>query len=160
MAGLFGLSKTKTKTPMNLLYGAIYQSDVPAAKSALDNGADPNGGSAEKGDYGYKHNTPLAVACATKNPEIIRLLIKRGAEVNARSGALAGVTPLEVAVAPSVEEQAGTANPATVEAAVRGRLAAVKLLLDNGADPKIKSRLGSNALTAAAGCGPVEIVEL
>ncbi len=158
MLGLFGPGKTKT--PTDLLYGAIYKNDLAAAKSALDNGADPNGGKPEPGDYGYKHNTPLAAACVSKNLEIIKLLIARGADVNGRSGALAGVTPLEVAVAPMVEELSATSKPAEVAQAAARRLTVVRLLIEKGADPRINSRLGSNALTAAAGNGSLEIVEL
>lgn len=158
MLGLFGPSKVKT--PTDLLYVAIFKNDLAAIKNALDNGADPNGGKPEQGDYGYKHNTPLAAACVSKNLEVIKLLIARGADVNGRSGALAGVTPLEVAVAPMAEELSANSKLAAVTQAASRRLTVVRLLLEKGADPRINSRLGSNALTAAAGNGSLEIVEL
>ena len=157
MLSLFG---SKTKTPTEELYLAVYRNDVPGVKQALEKGADINGGSPGRGDTGYKENTPLAVAAMSKNIEMMRLLIKSGADVNARNGSLSGVTALEIVIALTPEEKTSTTKDEDRARAKGRRIAAVKLLLDNGADPKRTSRLGGCPLAVAAGTGPLEIVEL
>lgn len=155
--GLFG---SKTKTPTEELYLAVYRNEPAAVKEALANGANVNGGTPGRGDSGYKENTPLAVAAMSKNLEMMRLLIKNGADVNARNGELSGVTALEIVIAKSAEEKRSYAKESVREKAKDDRIAAVRLLLENGADPKRTSRIGGSPLAAAAGTGPVEIVDM
>lgn len=157
MLSLFG---SKTRTPTEELYLAVYRNDAPAVKQALEKGANINGGTPGRGDSGYKENTPLAVAAMSKNLEMMKLLIKSGADVNARNGVQTGVTALEIVIALTPEEKSGAVKEEDRERAKSRRVAAVKLLLDNGADPKRTSRLGGCPLAVAAGTGPVEIVEL
>jgi ankyrin repeat protein len=156
MLSLFG---SKTKSPTEELYVAVYRGDVEAVKQALDKGADVNGGKPGRGDSGYKQNTPLAVAASSKNLEMMKLLIKSGADVNARNGELAGVTALEIVIAPSQEEKVSSKDDVRASARSR-RIAAVRLLLDNGAEAGRTSRLGGCPLAVAAGVGPVEIVAM
>jgi N-acyl-D-amino-acid deacylase len=99
------------------LMWAAYRNDVRMARLLLEHRADPN----QSTYYG----NPLSHACWGDGFEAAKLLIARGASVNARD-AVADFTPLHWA--------AGTELP-------RPRL--VQLLLDNGADPN------------AAGGGPV-----
>jgi len=79
-----------TGTP---LHSAAFMGRIAASKLLLDHGADPN-------RRGYLGWTPLHVACvsATRepiNPDLVRLLLDRGAVVSARSKD--GITPLVLA---------------------------------------------------------------
>ena len=140
----------------------ISNENIALARYLLDRGANPSSQDA----YG---RTPLWLAVELRNLEIgpnrtehengidraaalelIRDLIKRGANVNARTtdwpptrrhlmrlGDLSwvnfiGQTPF-------------------IRAAMSGDVASMKLLLENGADPKIETEEGTTALMAAAG---------
>jgi ankyrin repeat protein len=92
-----------------LLYAVLY-GDASTMKLLLDAGADPN----IRNDAGA---SPLMWAAG--DLEKVRLLVEHGADVNAKSDA--GRTPLLIA--------AGRFNNAPV----------VKLLLDHGANPSVKS---------------------
>jgi len=78
-------------------------------------------------ELGY---TPLHYAAMEDRIEVVRLLIARGADVNARHEPTAGDTPL---------------------AAVAGRcsLEMARLLVEAGADPTIRGGMGLNALDRA-----------
>ncbi|MFH0824922.1 MAG: ankyrin repeat domain-containing protein [Pseudomonadota bacterium] len=102
-------------------------------KKCLSNGAsvdskDPEGGL-----------TPLHITCRAGHSHIARLLIERGAGVNAVNGS--GQTPLMVAAA-------------------NGRLRSAKQLLENGADIDVRDRQGRTALISAAEKGHTEVVKL
>ena len=88
---------------------AAYHNDVPMVRLLLERGADPN-----QSTY---FGSPLSHACWNDGFEAARLLIDRGANVNARD-AVADFTPLHWA--------AGNET-------LRPHL--VKLLLGSGADP-------------------------
>jgi ankyrin repeat protein len=156
--GLFGLGSKKS--PTDRLIIAAQRGDLVDAKASLDEGAEVNGGKPGRGDYGYKNATPLAISCTNKDLEMMSLLIKRGADVNARSGSLAGVVPIENALAPTAEEQNPFAKPEQVARGNQRRLDAVKLLLANGARADATSRVGSTPLSIAASQGTTQIVEL
>ncbi len=104
--------------------------------------------------------TPLHHACAGKI-DAVRLLLARGAEVNARSAN--GTTPLYVAARFGQVEiakllVAGGADVNAVadggtplaQAAYRGGAGLVELLLASGADPKLPDGRGATPLHAAA----------
>src|SRR5262245_19176958 len=91
------------------LMWAAYHNDVRMVHLLLEHGADPN-----QATY---FGNPLSHACWSDSFEAAKVLLARGAKVNARD-AVANFTPLHWA--------AGTESP-------RPRL--VKLLLANGADP-------------------------
>jgi hypothetical protein len=121
--------------------------------------------------YLYAGDTALHVAAAGYRPEIIRLLLSRGADVGARNRR--GARPLHYAVdgipgsrnwnpraqAESVtclieagaDPNAGDKSGVTpLHRAVRTRCAAaVKALLDGGADPQRKNRNGSTPMQLA-----------
>ena len=155
---LFGAGSKKS--PTDRLVVAAQRGDLVGAKAALDEGADVNGGKPGRDDFGYKELTPLAIVCTNKDLEMMRLLIAHGADVNARSGALAGVVPLENAIAPTAQESTLFASPEMQERGAQHRLEAVKLLLDSSAKADRVSRIGSTPLSSAASQGTVEIVEL
>lgn len=153
------LAEANGITPLQM---AIANENIALARYLLDRGANPN----SKDAYG---RTPLWLAVEVRNVEIgpnavehkngvdravalelIRDLIKRGANVNARTtdwpptrrhlmrlGDLSwvnfiGQTPF-------------------LRAAFSGDVAVMKLLLENGADPKIETEEGTTPLMAAAG---------
>jgi len=153
------LAEANGITPLQM---AIANENIALARYLLEHGANPN----SKDDYG---RTPLWLAVEVRNVEIgpsgvehtngvdraaalelIRDLIKRGANVNARTtdwpptrrhlmrlGDLSwvnfiGQTPF-------------------FRAAFSGDVASMKLLLENGADPKIETEQGTTPLMAAAG---------
>jgi ankyrin repeat protein len=82
--------------------------------------------------------TPLVVAAQEGHVGVVRLLLERGAEVNAAG--LYGYTALH-------------------EAAGGGHEEVVNVLLSSGADSSMKNRFGSTALMCAAGRGHVGVVK-
>jgi ankyrin repeat protein len=113
-----------------LMYAALY-GDAAAVQRLLESGADPN----DRNDGGA-----TALMWAVENPEKTRLLLRRGADVHARSAD--GETPLIIA------------------AGHFGAGAAVaKLLLEAGADPSGKASDGTTALAAAIFAADDDVIE-
>ncbi len=116
-----------------LMYAVLY-GDADAVRLLLDNGADPN----VRNEAGAS-----ALMWAVDDLEKTRLLLQRGALVNARSEH--GRTALSIA------------------ASRFGSLAVVRLLLDSGADPSVKSPSYKGPLTPlseAAEVGDEAVVRL
>jgi N-acyl-D-amino-acid deacylase len=113
-----------------LMYAAIY-SDAATLKLLLSRGADPN-----HADQAGATALMWSVSDAAK----VRLLVARSANVNAVS-TLTGRTPLFIA--------AGLPGAANV----------VKLLLDKGADPKVRDKEGGTTLMRAAFNGDPETMK-
>lgn len=105
------------------LHGAVLNADARSVDVLLQHGADPN-----LADDGYG-NTPLHLATSHGHADIVRLLIRKRADVDAIDGKLA--TPLHLA-------------------AEAGRLDIVRLLLNNGANPESRDEDGLTALHVAA----------
>lgn len=124
------------------LWPAVRNSDAAAITSALDAGADVN----FKNEMGI---TALWIACGKGKPEIVQLLIDRGADVNARDF-IWYQTPLSAAIGGShataakalLKAGARDIEPCLMSAAGRGNLAMSQLLLDTG-------KIGQPALNAA-----------
>lgn len=93
------------------------------------------------GAYSSDGWTPLHLACFFGQPEIVEVLIARGAGVNARSRTPMQNMPLHAAAAGRNRE-------------------AVRLLLEHGADVNARQHGGWTALHAAAQNGDVEMVRL
>ncbi|MBM3459574.1 MAG: hypothetical protein FJX77_13720, partial [Armatimonadetes bacterium] len=114
-----------------LMFSAAYSSPG-LVTLLLDHGASVNAASEPSGSR--------ALAWAAGDPAKLRLLLSRGAQVNARSAQ--GRTPLLIAAS-----QPGSAE-------------AVRLLLDQGADPAIRDHSGNSPLAAAAATGDLEVMRL
>ena len=79
--------------------------------------------------------TPLMVASKNGHTKIVKLLLEKGADVNAKMTAL-------------------------MLAAANGHTEIIKLLLEKGADVNAKNKYGSTALMFAAANGRTEIVQI
>jgi ankyrin repeat protein len=82
--------------------------------------------------------TPLHWAAFSGNIDLVRFLLEKGAEVDARNGR--GLTPLAFA-------------------ALQGRTPAAGLLIERGADANVRNALNITSLIIAAEQGAVELVE-
>jgi ankyrin repeat protein len=119
-------------TPLHL---AAFMGHADVARVLLDHGADIE--AVAKNGIG---NRPLHAALAGKeSPEVIDLLLARGADVNAR--AEADVTPLHLAAA-------------------RGNMAFTRRLLDLDADPDARMTDGKRPAAFAAERGHPEVAAL
>jgi ankyrin repeat protein len=83
--------------------------------------------------------TPLHDAALAGNADLARLLIEKGAQVDARDGE-SGATPLH-------------------HAASWGRAAVVRLLLEKGADPTLRNKSGKTPLDLAREAPVDEVIE-
>jgi ankyrin repeat protein len=105
------------------LLKAIDASDIDSVRAALRDGADPNG-------PGRGHRV-LGEAIRANDPVIVREVIKTGADVNVTTTDGSGLTMLHLA-------------------AYFNERAVVKILLEAGAKPNVRSENGSTALADAA----------
>ncbi|HEY7333801.1 MAG TPA: ankyrin repeat domain-containing protein [Bryobacteraceae bacterium] len=113
------------------LYSVVRANDLAGLKGMLDQGASPSAGDDRK-------ITPLMYAAEIGSVDAMRLLLDRGAEVNAQNAF--GSTALMWSVS----------EPAKV-----------RLLLDHGADVNLAAKSGRTALIVAAFTDPsVEVVRL
>jgi ankyrin repeat protein len=113
-------------------------------------------------------NRALHHAAEKNHPEVAALLIRAGADVNARGGSGFPTTPLEVAAANGnltlvkmLDEATAMRDGALPAAAQNGRIDVVSYFLDKGVDPhETIARRNLSVLTLAAGAGHADIVAL
>jgi ankyrin repeat protein len=112
------------------LIWAARSGSVDAINLLLDSGADVNlpGSTGDNWDA-----TPLQHAILQRQPAVVRLLLERGADLNAGAGP-GSLAPLLLA--------AGDTDPAIL-----------KLLLAHGADPTVEDENGATALSRAVSAG-------
>jgi len=116
-----------------LMMAAGWSGNLPAVKLLLAKGANVNAVSrpvmglpAKNGPSKFGLLTALLMAAPFGPPELIQTLLDAGANVNAKD--VRGMTPLMLAVAADHQNRA-----------------VIRMLLDHGADPQIKSDTGETA---------------
>lgn len=164
----------ETKKPSNpeadaALLRAIEALDIEQVETALNNGADANARNAIG-------TTPIFSIVNSGRPNILRLLIARGANVNYQKPTdVNGFSALKfAAIGGNVESltilldaganpnlQGGTLrNTALMLAAQNGREEVVRILLSRSADPNLKTGAGDTAIKLAAQFKHASIMEL
>ena len=143
-------------TPLHLAARKGYEEVVKAllAAGAPVNAAPAELGSSDTDDLQYRISagqTPLHLAAIAGYAGLVELLLAKGADINAVD--VFGRTPLSYAVdkhyqpvvqlllAAHANPNAGSSNLPLTEAAYYGDMPALKLLLDNGADPNINTNV-------------------
>ena len=116
------------------LMGAAANGNIAVMKMLLDRHADPNSisppavsGEVKNGKIQLGLFTPLLLAASYGGPEAVGLLLEKKANPNAQD--VRGMTPLMLAIASD-----------------RPDPKVIRMLLDHGADPKIKSKNGENSI--------------
>jgi ankyrin repeat protein len=156
------------------LRDAVRKGDVEKVGAALANKADPN----LFGKYS-KNESVLMTATRAGNLEIVKLLLKYGANPNRGTFTgsfpeLLGATALfyaagngNVEIAKALIDGGANVNVRTkggftplMEAAQAGSYEVAKLLIERGADPNAKDAKGQTALTLASGGRQSEIQKL
>ncbi|KAJ3113871.1 hypothetical protein HDU96_002824 [Phlyctochytrium bullatum] len=165
--GVFGLNVARNG--MTLMHLAIASKKADAVRVLLKKGAlAPSTVSSNQ----HKFGSPLHVAASTSTPEILRLLLKNGADLEATDRSLG--TALHKAVkgghlqsARVLLEMGAAVNPINRTgdaplriAADRGRCDLITLILDAGANVDALNRAGETALFQACRKGRVDAVEL
>ena len=115
------------------LIQAAKDGNLPAVQTALSEGAEVNARDTTHG------GTPLIWTSYNSHAEVIKLLLEKGAEINAK---------------------ANNGATALMMAAYQGHTEIIKLLLEKGADVNAKSKDGITALWQAAQNGHTEVVKL
>lgn len=121
-------------------------------------------------EYGANVNGALLKACMLNNPEMVKLLIDNGADVDHRD--INGNTPLIYATKRTkgnygimrsvgiTEEEALQDNEEFLENVSRNKLEIVKILLDEGADSTAVNNVHDTALSTAAKSNYFEIATI
>lgn len=149
------------------LFAAIEKNDIQKVRYLIAIGAPVNAKDP------YASMTPLMMAAYDGYTEIARLLIEKGAEVNAKGGVDLDMTPLIYAASQDrvdmvklLLEKGATVNAKTQYgwtplffAASRGRADIAKLLIDKGADVNVKLPTGETALSEAEKQGSGDLVK-
>ncbi len=151
---LFALAVNAATAPQANLFGAIRANDLMSVRAAVASRVDmeaPGPGGA----------TPLLHAAAVGSTEAMRILIEGGADVNGRSAPAAtpliwasgDVAKVRLLAEAGTDVKASSKNGKTALHTAAGRAgasAAVRVLLDSGAEPDAADSLGGTPLLAAA----------
>jgi uncharacterized protein len=153
------------------LYTATARNNTEAVQLLLEHGADSNLKNADG-------NFPLIIACDNGHGAIVELLLQHGADIRAtvKIGGYLGVTALMLAahsghldVAKLLLARGADVNAVDqgqhsalffATAAASNRAAPVKLLLQHGADPRLRSKKGESLLLSAVLSGDAQCTQL
>lgn len=157
------------KQGVSLLFGAAYFGDYRLVEAMITAGVNIDYSHIRTGGW-----TPLMIAVAEENEEVVSLLIKSDANVNAKNKL--GRTSLMFASTYGfysiakmlLENNANTDEipndktgwTAIISAAYEGHYDIVSLLISHGADTNIQNKNGKTALMMAENQGHTKIVEL
>lgn len=130
---------TSGQTLESQLSQAVANEDVKKVQEILNTSAEANVSKAAEDPSNELGDSPLHLACAKGSLPVVKMLLKQGANINAKNKE--GVTPLMTATS-------------------KGHKELVQYLLENGADCAIQAGNGSTALMFASSAGHVEIVEI
>ena len=161
----FGYIKSKeSKLEKDAFLQALESNDIQKVKNYLDKENYIN----KKYVYSYQwlmgkneNVTPLMIAANRGNDDIVELLIKKGAEVNAKDDS--GYTALMIAAHQGkcnslrillkngayVNQKKPSGDTALILASMLGHVECVKILIDNKADKNIRNLMGDTALDQA-----------
>jgi ankyrin repeat protein/beta-lactamase regulating signal transducer with metallopeptidase domain len=143
------------------IYLAACRGDLDRVRTLLEEGADVNA----KDEFGC---TPLHWAARARSPEVARLLIKNGANVDAASGPDA-LTPfmaarqlpiIEFLISAGADIRSQENLSKLHDACSVGDIELIKFLIDKGADINARNNRGATPLCAAAGGDHQKVVEL
>jgi ankyrin repeat protein len=137
---------------------AITNNHIELATFLLDAGADPNAAdnfykrtplfaAVERRNPDYTRDTPPPAADTRDPMDLIKGLLKRGANPNAR----ANTTPFRGFYQVSANWANFDGQSPFLRAALSGDVALMRLLLEHGADPNLGTNDGATPLMAAAG---------
>jgi ankyrin repeat protein len=144
------------------LIQAAAAGDTAAVEQLLQQGADINA----QDRFG---NTALIMAVQFDKVEMVKLLLRKGADPNGAGGgalltAIDGdkleIVKLLLEGGANVDVVENTGTTPLIEAVQRNNSAMVKLLLNKGANPNVRNKNGCSALYMAAGQDDAEFVRL
>jgi ankyrin repeat protein len=159
------MSKLKRRQQNKDLDAAIFLNDAAAVKRLLDNGADVNA------NIGEHNETALILAAQFADAQIVRLLLERGAQLEARDNY--DRTALFCAPVPSeifdilldkganlhVRDEDGTTKLMKI-IPFASPLESVKELINRGIDVNARDDGGETALSLAKASGFVAVAQL
>lgn len=154
------------------LIDAIHIGDATVVEELLQGGADPNGSFDEDEDDTSRQYLPLHEATGCEDAELVRLLVKHGADVwkAASTGATAlhdaslcgnhAATKFLLEQGVEVDVQDKTGRTALHEAAEHGQEAAIRLLLESGASAAARAEGGATPVDLAIHHGHFRLFQL